>query len=391
VSPIPRLSDSLKILIVSPYPLVPSLHGGRARTAGLAMGMARAGAEVAVLCPWSPGQPRTGRLPGGVRLRTHLLAANTLPFLLPRSLASHLALMSLQPLALGPRRLLRSFADFDVVQFEFCAQAAWMKLVPPGALVAYSAHNVEKDFFSEMASQHRLAGWSARRIERLERSAVRRSDVVVACTESDVTRLERLYGGPLRSVVVPNGCDGALLQLDRQKLRDAARAAHHLRREDRVLLFLGGNAWHNREAADFLVRQVLPSLDPSTKLLLVGKCADRYRRGNGRVLPVGYVEDLRPEMAVADLALNPVDAGSGSNVKLCDYLAAGLPVVTTPIGLRGLPVTADGIRIAGRDGFVDALTAPPPEPARDRNALNGLTWDRLGAGLLSSYERLLAR
>ena len=35
------------------------------------------------------------------------------------------------------------------------------------------------------------------------------------------------------------------------------------------------------------------------------------------------------------LALNPVTEGSGRNLKMVDYLAHGLPVLSTPIGVRG--------------------------------------------------------
>lgn len=39
-----------------------------------------------------------------------------------------------------------------------------------------------------------------------------------------------------------------------------------------------------------------------------------------------------------DIAINPMISGSGTNIKMLDYMAAGLPVVTTPIGARGLDI-----------------------------------------------------
>lgn len=38
----------------------------------------------------------------------------------------------------------------------------------------------------------------------------------------------------------------------------------------------------------------------------------------------------------ADVALNPMLGGSGTNIKMLDYMVAGLPVITTAIGARGL-------------------------------------------------------
>ena len=40
----------------------------------------------------------------------------------------------------------------------------------------------------------------------------------------------------------------------------------------------------------------------------------------------------------ADVALNPMQSGSGTNIKMLDYMAAGLPVITTPTGARGLEI-----------------------------------------------------
>jgi glycosyltransferase involved in cell wall biosynthesis len=42
----------------------------------------------------------------------------------------------------------------------------------------------------------------------------------------------------------------------------------------------------------------------------------------------------------AAVAVNPAVSGSGVNIKLVDYLAVGLPVVSTTRGVRGLNLTA---------------------------------------------------
>jgi glycosyltransferase involved in cell wall biosynthesis len=39
---------------------------------------------------------------------------------------------------------------------------------------------------------------------------------------------------------------------------------------------------------------------------------------------------------IADIALNPMISGSGTNIKVLGYLSAGIPSITTPIGARGL-------------------------------------------------------
>ena len=46
----------------------------------------------------------------------------------------------------------------------------------------------------------------------------------------------------------------------------------------------------------------------------------------------------RTLLAAADVALNPVLHGSGTNLKVIEYLASGVPVVSTAFGVRGLEV-----------------------------------------------------
>ena len=39
---------------------------------------------------------------------------------------------------------------------------------------------------------------------------------------------------------------------------------------------------------------------------------------------------------IGDFGLNPMEQGSGSNIKIFEYAAAGLVIVSTPFGVRGV-------------------------------------------------------
>jgi glycosyltransferase involved in cell wall biosynthesis len=376
---------ALKILILSPYPILPPLHGGRVRTAQLAQGLARAGADVAVLCPWYPGQPRNGTVAGTFTCYSHVLASNVLPRMLPW-LAAPQVLLSFQP---PPRRHLLAFNDYDVVQLDFCAQARWLSALPARAQVVYSAHNVERDFCEYDAARYLLSRASVQRIERLERLAVQRANLVLTCTAADASRLQQLYGEIRHTLVIPNGCSAALLDWDRSDLRAKSREALGLAPEDRAILFVGGDASHNRDAVEFLLLEVLPRLDQHARLIVAGRCGTVGRRNaDGRAHFLGFVDDLRPYMAAADVGVNPVERGSGSSAKLLEYLAAGLPVLSTALGARGFTQPPAGVRVVPRAGFATALGGPLDDLIPDRTALRRLTWEQLGRDVLHEYERL---
>ena len=56
---------------------------------------------------------------------------------------------------------------------------------------------------------------------------------------------------------------------------------------------------------------------------------------HGVLKATGRVPEIEPYFAAADFALNPMFSGAGTNVKMADFIAARLPILTTPFGARG--------------------------------------------------------
>lgn len=104
-----------------------------------------------------------------------------------------------------------------------------------------------------------------------------------------------------------------------------------LRRKENAL----GAAWLMDEVLPLIRRQI-----PSAELFLVGadppQWLERRARGKAGVLVTGFVEDPGRYFAIADLAVLPLFQGAGVKVKVLECLAAGLPVVTTPVGAEGI-------------------------------------------------------
>jgi glycosyltransferase involved in cell wall biosynthesis len=379
----------VRLLVVTVYPILPLSHGGRVRTFGLATALARRGVSVDLLCPWAPGLPPRPFVREGVRCVPHFFAANAL-LTLPDDWLPSVVALSWQPFALGPRRRLRHAADYDVIQFELCAYGAWMERLARVAKVVYSAHNVEADLAGGQRAHTALRRALLRRVAALERRTVRASDLAITCTEADARRLGELYGGEGGFAVIPNGFEDSLLAMDRQQLRPEARASLGISPGERALLFVGGAAPHNRQAVEFLATEVLPRMSASTRLLVVGRCADGLRLDEADgIVRLGHVEDLRPVLAAADVALNPVSYGSGSNLKMAEYLAAGLPVVSTPVGARGFERRSELVRIAELGRFAEAIEGA--ESLSGPGGVEDLGWSRIGQRLERAYAELLSR
>jgi glycosyltransferase involved in cell wall biosynthesis len=77
-----------------------------------------------------------------------------------------------------------------------------------------------------------------------------------------------------------------------------------------------------------------------------------------RLCLMGVVDEKDKKLAyqAADFALNPIFKGSGSNIKMFDYLASALPVVTTPVGARGIAGENENhFLVAEKETFADAV------------------------------------
>jgi glycosyltransferase involved in cell wall biosynthesis len=114
------------------------------------------------------------------------------------------------------------------------------------------------------------------------------------------------------------------------------------------VIFLGAlDIATNTDALAWLTERVWPRVaagHPTAVLDVVGRgpSAELTRRLNGmdRVRLWPDVPDVRPYLQGADVAVNPAVSGSGVNIKVIEYMDAGIPLVSTSLAVRGLPLRA---------------------------------------------------
>ena len=104
-------------------------------------------------------------------------------------------------------------------------------------------------------------------------------------------------------------------------------------------------SWHgpNLEAARIAFQ--LSSIFQESTFFIVGSAglafADHELPLN--VILFGELEEDEKQMVMcaSDVAINPMVSGSGSNLKMLDFLAYGLPVISTEFGARGFNLEPD--------------------------------------------------
>lgn len=161
---------------------------------------------------------------------------------------------------------------------------------------------------------------------RFETRLLSRYDHVITVSEEDRTSLE----DPVGVDVVPNGVD--LTRFVASPLPPDPR-----------LVFTGAlYTTPNTDAAAWFVGDILPRIRaarPDAVVDIVGLAPTPGIRDLGRLPGVEVhadVDDIRPFLERARVAVIPVRIGSGTRLKAMEAWASGRPVVGTSLGLEGL-------------------------------------------------------
>lgn len=226
-----------------------------------------------------------------------------------------------------------------------CAHPWMFSFLPPsnGLPRIYDSQNCEAAVKGSLLRRTLAGRYLARRVERTERLAATGARLTLACSEADAAEFSRRYGlAPAQVALTPNGVSCGRIQPGRAADKPALRRRLGLP-EAPLALFVGSNYEPNLEAADWIIRHLAGEL-PTLFFAIVGGAGKMWQeRYPGQPLPenvrlFGFVEEaqLLQLYQAADFGLNPMARGSGTNIKMLDYMAAGLPIVTSEVGARGL-------------------------------------------------------
>ena len=172
----------------------------------------------------------------------------------------------------------------------------------------------------------------ANMVKREEMKAIKDADSVWVISNVEKTILSSHFSSADKPIhVVPST----------HKITDSTPAY-----EDRKGILFVGSYTHrpNVDAINYFMRDIYPRLQDNlidVPLTIAGSnppsSFDQYR--SETVTVTGYVEDHRVLLLSHRIGIAPLRFGAGLKGKVLDYLACGLPCVTTDIGAEGMEVT----------------------------------------------------
>jgi glycosyltransferase involved in cell wall biosynthesis len=405
----------LKIAVLDMQPIEPAVGGSRLRLMGLYHNMG-SDTDCTYLGTYDwPGMP----------YRSHLLSPTLREIDIPLSDPHHKAAdelkyesggVSVIDLAFSKQAYLSpdfiraandTVNDTDVVIFSH----PWVyPLVKDSILldqvVIYDSQNVEGYLRAQLLNKNnKVQNELLKQVIKDENDLGWDSDWILACSHEDLLRFNRVYGFPYEKMrVVPNGVMAFRDPLATAELKEKSRNALGIKQTLFIAVFIGSPYVPNRDAADFIINELAPNIQDVT-FVIAGGVGNNVSTNLDNVVITGSIDedDKTSWLYSSDIALNPMMSGSGTNIKMFDYMAMSLPVVTTSIGARGIETAGcNAMYIVNPDvdSFTSAINTLRSKEVRLAMGAearlcveSGYSWERISAllGIFLNSRKLIHR
>lgn len=338
----------MRILWLTPVDPEPQRDGQRMYSGRLIDAVAKAGAQVDVICFESEHSAQRTRAVGDI-VGWHTVKARRRPaWLSPLSSLPNVAYRHATPEMMSHfiQALKTGFWDtivFDSICSGWALSCIEKLQTAPGhrPQIIYVAHNHEESTRLMMA--HHYDGWNplkqaalfgdARKSARLEHRLVRAADMVTAITEEDAAKFRHSELPPRRLIVLPPGYAGDRLQ--NREITDEM---------PRLAVIVGSFNW---VAKQMNLEAFLKVADPlfaraGVRLRIVGdgprEFLKKLEQQTEATEFVGRVPRVEPYMADARIAIVPERVGGGFKLKILDYVFHRLPILAVNGSMSGAPL-----------------------------------------------------
>jgi polysaccharide biosynthesis protein PslH len=207
-----------------------------------------------------------------------------------------------------------------------------------------------------------------RKLWRAEGQLARKFDLCTCITEHERTVLDRL-GTARRTSWFPNGVDTERFQPTDEP------------HDPDTVCFVGHMDYYPNEQCmiDFCTGAfpLIRRRRPATRLVIVGAAPSRRVRALGRapgVVVTGSVADIRPFVSKAALTVAPLKIAGGTQNKILESMAMGVPVVCSNLAARGVDAVPNDHLLTGDtpEDIASAVLRILEDPAeRRRLAISG--------------------
>lgn len=393
----------MKVIIYSIMPVIPPDYGGAVRIFNVAKTLSKNGVEVVLVTPRSKHMIEfESKIEFIFFEPSNLNFLHEIPVIRKLKYFSHFFYFFKQFYLL--KAIIQSNRDRNVsliLQSEYIYSIAPLYLLKRifHLPLVITEHNVESKLSLEI-NRNRIYYHILKAIEIFY---LHRCDYIVCVSNTDKMVLNSEYAIPSKKLlVVPNAANlpayGELDLMSFEKLK----CKYGISADKQIILFMGTMEYTpNLNAMNTIESVICPyvcSRVSNAVFLIVGKGVQP--KTTKSIIFTGRVDDIAPYLRVADLAIAPLTEGSGTRLKILEYMAYGKPVVSTSKGAEGLDVIDNKHIIIADDwelfseSIVALLSNKNKRDEIGRNARllveEKYTWEKCCENYIRLYKKLLS-
>ncbi len=246
---------------------------------------------------------------------------------------------------------------FDIVQLEGLYLTPYIKDIRKhsNSLISFRAHNIEHEIWERIALQkksilkRRYCKLISKRIKRLKKRIINEYDVLIPITQRDADKFNEL-GNKKPLHVVPFGIDSVKF-IPKPETTTFPSLFH-----------IGTLDWiPNQEGVLWFLKNVWPEilkLHPNLTFNIAGRNAPKWMetqfKNYENVNYLGEIDDAIKFINENAIMIVPLFSGSGMRVKIIEGMALGKAIITTPIGIEGIPAT-NNVNVIIQNNTIDFI------------------------------------
>jgi len=204
-------------------------------------------------------------------------------------------------------------------------------------ILVYDSQNFEAALREQILGKTPFAVCLSQMVKFVERELCEDCDLIISSSDIDRKQFVDKYGiDPQKVETFPNGVDVNDIKLIDIETRNKSKAK--LKIAQKAAIFIGSDYPPNVEAGNYIIDKLSDEC-PNVFFMITGSVGVNLNSKNKKNVKIyGMVSDEEKKMllSASDIAINPMLNGSGTNIKMFEYLAAGLPTISSPVGSRGI-------------------------------------------------------
>ncbi len=283
--------------------------------------------------------------------------------------------------------------SIDIVHFESFYTAFFIsdKINELGVKQIFGTENIEYRLYEDYMNSSnvfvkQLIKSQVEKIKKEEISFYKKADLCLAVTDDEASFIKQYKE---KCLTIPNGVDVNDFVFHEPKNKIATK-----------LLFVGNFSYFpNVEGINLFYNSVFKNLGSDIGLNIIGKRVETLKfLDDKRITATEYVDDIKKVYSEADILISPIKIGGGTNFKVLEAMASGLPIIAYRGRLEalGLKDKKDVLMVDNEEEFVKSINmlvqdlSLRQDLARNARAFveKNYSWEVIGEKLAQAWNSL---